>query len=629
MTFRNLLLPLIFLCLLHSQAWPQLGVWRHPETGEKAVITVGARHPQRSFDGPRSAPVLGVFPSGEIWWSVDYFDERRFTVGAGKHWDEDMPSLAEMRREVFIEVMESMPEEVAADREKRDDYIAEHYPNHPDFQALLEIARYVAYFQASVDLQLVQETLRQVRASGFHGVREIGVLGHDSYLYVAVLDNELYHSISGPYGYFLPSDLQEVPPWEHDAGLEENWRRLVTSLLSIVNAATADDMPEHVIMPRTIGRLSYLRYTEDVTVVFPDFDLPSGASDTIAEFTRKARDASAWNDAEAVLYIKSSLPLLPDDRKYIAHASIGYLESEREDNDAAMEAFSVITNRQVDSDPVALADANIRMGYLALREGRTYDALDHFGRIATGKVPATHDQVEEAAYRLARILHRTDRGVQAVDVYSQLVEHARDPERKRSARLQLSGLLFELAKGDFGEVDEEERLELLEQTRTESTFLIEDPDTEPENRVVAELMYLETFYYQDDQQKCLDLGIEFVDRWTAWRDENPELVDWNINVQLSAAHNFATFSAYEVGEYELTIELARQIRERYGEGDHYRTFNVFAYSLLYEAFAQEALGNHAEGERLRERCREEYPDWYRTIGRREARNLGLPHSMLD
>ena len=541
---------------------------------------------------------------------------------------DDIRAMWERRTEISREIREGIPEEIRDNPARRTEYIFEERRKRVELEDLWIVENLISYERGAIDPIRIEEVLKALRRAGFFRVSSARPLPHESTLAVIVHDNDLMHSVTGPYGYFFDAQDSSIS-WDESLHFRNNWAGLIGSLTGLVDEVDPASVTSAITRIERNADTSRLYDPGDIRIRFPDTTGLEGHSSASNDLVSFALELAEVDHDTALNHLRSSLPVIADEEKSVAYRTLGYLELRAGDHEAARSAFQRVASREFPSDSIVLADANIRMGYLELREDQRFRALDHFARVATGAIPGTHDQVEEAAYRMARLLHNMNRGVQAVDVYSQLVEHARDPERRRSARLQLSGLLFELAKGDFGEVDEEERLELLEQTRAESTFLIEDPDTEPENRVVAELMYLETFYYQDDQQKCLDLGIEFVDRWTAWRDENPELVDWNINVQLSAAHNFATFSAYEVGEYELTIELARQIRERYGEGDHYRTFNVFAYSLLYEAFAQEALGNHAEGERLRERCRDEYPDWYRTIGRREARNLGLPHSMLE
>ncbi len=575
--------------------------WAHPETEEPAAIAVIVDYRSGSAT-PESArviavftetvPVFAVFPeTGEVWWSVEYFAGERVSPAGGTMTEEELAELEERRRQ-------AQPWGFRMD----------------DYRILLS--------RGPLAGDVAGEYLRALgRVGAFELSGESPPRGTDR-LRLQAEHGGVFNSMAGPFGHYEPQP-GVLPEWDEEAVFEENWGRVLASLFGLVPDADDSAVTQELTNLRPL-RSHPVIDTANIRLRFPESGDAPVPPERTNEHVERAKAMGEADPAEAIEYLTARLDEIPEEEHYLYYAALAYLHLANDDTEAAMDAFRYLTHLRVQSHPMALADANIRMGYLSLRVGRDDDAIAHFARVAAGAAPGEQAQVEEAAYRFARLLHRRARrhnesGFAAAEAYSQLVENAVDAGRQRDARLQLSGLLLELAKGDFGAVGDEERTILFEQCRIECTFLMEDPEVDWQNRVGAESMYLQTFYYEEDFEVMTELAVEFVDKWTEWRDANPELVDWHINRQLVTAHTWGVLGAYRMGDYERCIALAREIRERYSAEDPFDAFNAFGYSLLYESFAQEALGNTAEAERLRQQCREEQPQWFRTIGQREIR----------
>ena len=629
LSIRLAFMGLAFFYFLSSECNARYRVVQHPHTGESALISVDVSYGFYATM-PHKPVILAVFPSGSVIWSADYFDGERVRMAGGLP-REQVNELVSIRNERLREVLDRVQGDSPELRSQRMQALTA----DPIVQDINSLLNEVKYFEGYVDEEVIHGYLKGLRRSGFYnspGVAE-GVTNAHRTISIVARHDGLYKFAAGPYGYFT-TENSAMPSWERGMSEESSWVNLLSYVLSVVDQVDSGTVETHSLtIPKEIE--STLLYSPDeIDVAFPPpmalFEEPRQPGELLATGLALAGE----NSPAALSYLQSALPAIPEDERYQAYRAIGYLSIRQGDAKGAESAFARIANREVNSDAVTLAEANIRMGYLAVGRGDAREAEMYFSRVALGTVPARQEQVEEAAYRFARLLHRRARinrafGPAAADVYSQLVENAQTQKMERDARLQLTGLLFELAKGDYGPVDHNERTELLEQARAEATLLIENAQSPFEHRTIAELMYLETFYYEDKFEVTLEKGLEFLDKWSVWRDENPELVNWNINTHLITAHTYAPISAYRMSAYEQCITLAREIRELYDDGDPYDTFNSFAYSLLYEAFAQEAIGNYEAGEELRERCRQVHPDWYRTIGRRHAGRYGLPHSMLD
>ena len=621
-------------------AWPSLAAAQfirayHPETGEGAVVTLmlgQSRVAMGHGRGPGAAPVLAVFPSGRVIWSTDYFSAEY--LQGGRHLSrEERQQVQALVNERRRQIDETIPE----DHPRRLWVRLGHYDHDPELEELRRLLRGIEYYEGKVDEETIVNMLEELRRTGFFshpggrrfGPRQEGIHSPGG-ISLSVAHQELYQSMSGPLGYYF-MEAGPSPRWDDSLPETVNWSRLVGYILKVVEKVDPETI---VTYPGTLLDHETIPYRnfdpEDIRLVFPEQNALPDAMTPSSKLVETALQIAEEDADEAVQYLRAALPVLPDDEQYLAVRALGYLEMRRGNREQAREAFRRIANREIEADPVTLAEANIRKGYFISETTNASLAISYFARVATGAVPATQEQVEEASYRMARLFHRQRRGLYAIEVLSQLLDNAADPVRKRNARLQLTGLLFEAGKGEFGSVTDAEKQEFLEQTRAEAELLITDPDVETRIRVIAELMHFETFAFEEDgYAESLAGALEFLDKWTTWRDENPERVNWNINTHLSTAHGWALLCAFRLSEYELAVDLAREIRELYDEDDPYEAFNVFGYSLLYEAFAQEALGNYEMGEQLRAQCREEQRDWYETIGLRRAERYDLSHSLRE
>lgn len=253
------------------------------------------------------------------------------------------------------------------------------------------------------------------------------------------------------------------------------------------------------------------------------------------------------------------------------------------------------------------------MGYLKIKRGDEAAALPEFIALGTGLVKASPEVAAEAGRRAAALLHKTGKYEQALDLYTQLAVEAPTPEAKLDAQLQLAGILLEIGKGDYGKIENTEVRNSWYQLSMDACREIADtPGVPPETQAIAELMYLEGYYFQKDFATARDLGIAYLEKWEPWLKANPpkSSKEWNAARQIVTAETWLCFCYYRLGQYDECIATAQSIRSgKWKESDPYPVFNSFAFSMIYEAFANEKQGKAEAGAKLRDEVKAKYSAW--------------------
>ncbi len=302
---------------------------------------------------------------------------------------------------------------------------------------------------------------------------------------------------------------------------------------------------------------------------------------------------------------------------------LGYLHIKDGNMSEAKDEFLAIHEGIVPVSKKDHCEATMRLGYLEHKAGQPRKALEYFEKIANGEIQADHDTAVEASTRDAMLHHALGDRQNSMDVHEQIAAQASDKQDRLYSKLQLAGLWMEKGKGEFGELATfQEEATCFSNCRQVCEEIFTDPDVKPATQAIAELMHLETYYFELDFQTCIDLTNAYLNHWMAYNP--PAGTTWNPDRQLCTAQTWLIFSYFRNGDYQDCIDAARILRASgWKESDPYPLFNIFGYSYIYEAFAQEALGNSEEGTRLREICRSKYHAWYDMVTPQVEYKLGL------
>jgi len=200
-----------------------------------------------------------------------------------------------------------------------------------------------------------------------------------------------------------------------------------------------------------------------------------------------------------------------------------------------------------------------RKGILDLLDRNFEDSLQSLRQVANGEVVATRVDRIKAMRRVAWILHQQWDRLKAYQAYREMGAFTGSDLMRATAAVECAGLLMELARhhgiGDLSECRREcqKALEIADE---------EDPDFR-QLRATAELMFMETFYYEGRNEVAAGLADSFVLKYP---DRSREL---------PMALLFQACAYKKLGNYEkakaallqvLKTEWSKELQESWGSG---------------------------------------------------------------
>lgn len=385
---------------------------------------------------------------------------------------------------------------------------------------------------------------------------------------------------------------------------------LLSAALCLSNGLFASDQAIQIVIP-----------TEKV--VLEQAQLDGDLAKTIEEAKITAKNDGL---SKGLIILYDTLAKTPfDEEKGEIIRAIALLQIKEGNYSLAEKEFKRIVEGEVPASEEAYADAYLRLGYLRILQKDSEGALEYFQPLSQGFVKTSQEDTADASIRTGALLRKLQRGPEAIDVFQQVAEKAPFKKDQLYAKLQLAGLLWESGKCDYTEgLSKEQRFNFFEQSKNVSKEIFEDPDVRPGTKAIAELIYLEDFYFQEDYETALDLAATYSAKWLAYMTDESNDSKVNVTRQVVTAQTWLCFCQYRTGDYKGCIETAHLIRSgAWEKKDPYENFNVFGYSLIYEAFSQEAFGNEEEGKRLRQMAIDTYPRWYDAVIDSVETKLGI------
>ncbi len=163
-----------------------------------------------------------------------------------------------------------------------------------------------------------------------------------------------------------------------------------------------------------------------------------------------------------------------------------------------------IPTRQ-DTDPVK-GWLSMRMAYIKIRMNDRALSQQLFQQVAEGKIMAPPEMRVEAMIRIAHLIHAQKDRLRDYRAYKEIYEWAQTEEQRAGALLELCGLMMELARSDKGTLAECRSFyeKALQEIPTNFFF----------TRATIELMHLESWYYEENYQKCIEEGEAYLKKYT-------------------------------------------------------------------------------------------------------------------
>ncbi|MBN1900003.1 hypothetical protein JW926_01605, partial [Candidatus Sumerlaeota bacterium] len=252
---------------------------------------------------------------------------------------------------------------------------------------------------------------------------------------------------------------------------------------------------------------------------------------------------------------------LPDTSKIVVEKSIAASDSlfnpERQEvtaftncleneGDAAAQAYILNLLDTASQDDVIRGWCMLKNSYLEMRKKDKVAAKESFKALAEGGIASIRAHRDEALMRYAFLLTGEKDKLGAYQAFEELKKRTDDPLRKAVAQAQQAGIVMEVARGAAGGGG------TLEDCRNAcmKVFDYVTPETAPQSCSTAELMYLETYYYQGDYNKSIELGLSFLEKYPDQTREN------------SMAIQFIGLALNATGEYEDAIAILEKTFEK-------------------------------------------------------------------
>lgn len=394
-----------------------------------------------------------------------------------------------------------------------------------------------------------------------------------------------------------------------------NRLRTAWLLVALGAAASAQAQSPPVALPKEASE-ERLRVAMPGPGAMPAKAAPNSKADAaIAEAQRLC--SKEFRPAAAMAHLDKELAAAEGEQRGKILSAKGYIQIAAEDLLGAEATFAKIGRGEEPASEHDYADARRRVAYLKLKRGDKESALKDFLQISTGMVKASPHVTADAARRAAAILRIQRRPFEAMELWSQVAEKSPHVQERLDSQLQLAGLLWEIGKSDYEQISTKEQADqYFKLSMDVARSVFEHSEVRPETKATAELIHLEGYYFQGEFQSALDQADAYIAHWEKWWRESPEakLGEWRPARQLITAYTWKCFCEYRTGKYAESIKAAQIVRQdRWKPEDPYPNFPVVAYSLVYEAMANEKLGNDQEGARLRQDCSSRFPAWYDTM----------------
>lgn len=270
---------------------------------------------------------------------------------------------------------------------------------------------------------------------------------------------------------------------------------------SIVTDATFDQMKNDFILAKP------LRSGDKITTTQELLD-----DNVIPELVLYEKCMAYWKKSHAGAAIESLQTFIsrfPDSQE-VAKIKLmrAYWLMELSNLHGARQQLVAVTTEH--STQVESGEAELRLGYLQIRDRAYAEALRTFHGLASGNLPSAPEVRVEAMLRTAALFHRGKDGDKADQCYAAIEQVIAHPDAKAFAAMQRTGLALERAWSGKGTLQQARKLG--------ETMLMNFPGAPKSVRATASLMVIETMCYQKEFQAVVNMEPSVMDEVRGTRE---------------------------------------------------------------------------------------------------------------
>jgi len=336
-------------------------------------------------------------------------------------------------------------------------------------------------------------------------------------------------------------------------------------------------------------------------------DYSSSEISAICNEAKSARSAKDFDKSNSLLD-DAAKKSAPEDAAKI-HNLMGLAYVDQNNYDAAEKHWQFVANRIPRASEAQVGYAKLRLAYVKLHNQKKEAACEAFREIALGFVPADNATAVDASQRYARMLQTKGELVEAMDLYKQLIASPNVPDKNKiEAKVELAGVLWEIGKGDYSfAVKEMDKSMCMLESRKVCEELIATPGIPEDKLVIAELINVETYYFQKDYATTEKLSEAFLAKWSSLLNADGKTLKYQL--QVAAARGWEFLSAYRQGKIDKTLELCTKLVDNPDMCKSYNNFLVHAVAMHYKAMCLEDKGESAKAAETRRAFEEKYPNY--------------------
>lgn len=337
-------------------------------------------------------------------------------------------------------------------------------------------------------------------------------------------------------------------------------------------------------------------------IQFPDAE--KTVADTRSEaYAQKEKEALVlWeadkrDEAKTMLYRQSTDAPPPD--AAAAKLRLGYMNLDDKNVAEAKRLFEAVADMPSGVNDAAKAEAAERIAHIAM-DAKEFDLCRaRFHRLLSGEYEITNERAVDICLCLGSLERRLNNFQAGVPYYEQIALHAANPGQRVRGLTTLAELWVDIACGlGVPPLPVEEHSAARDKARQYCRQILGQVGPEPgkivplDCEMFAELLYLESFYYQHDYATSYELGSRFLDRWSA----DPSRYEDNaMKIHVNTARTFHTLNAYITGHFEDSLAVAEALvvdpppdEERLGN------FDALMYGCVCGALSAKILNLPAE-----------------------------------
>ena len=204
-----------------------------------------------------------------------------------------------------------------------------------------------------------------------------------------------------------------------------------------------------------------------------------------------------------------------------------------------------ILNTKPQDDPIQ-GWAMLKKGYLQYKKNDKSGMKDSFLAVADRRLTATRSHSCEALMRLGLALAGEKKKLESFQAFEELKNQILSANQKAFAQVQQAGIVMEVARGAAGGGG------TLEDCRKSCLKVLEyvKPADFPSACATAELMYFETWFFDENWDKTVELGLAFLQKYPSQTRETAMCI------------HFLGIALEKTGNYKTAIEILQNTFEK-------------------------------------------------------------------